>query len=377
MTSAKVLVVLGTRPEAIKLAPVILALRQHGFVVRVCSTGQHRDILQQVFDVFSLSPDHDLSVMQAGQTLSQTAARILGSLQSVLQQEEPDLVLVQGDTTTTLMGAMAAFYAGIPSGHVEAGLRTGDLGQPFPEEMHRVLASRLATLHFAATTQAAAALRNEAITEGVWVTGNTGIDALLSVARRLQSGELRSRLRLPLDPARRLIVVTTHRRESFGPGLERTCAALARLAGRPNVQIVLPVHPNPNVRPVVERLLGGLSNILLVEPVDYVEFIDLMSRSYFLLTDSGGIQEEAPSLGKPVLVLRDKTERPEALAAGTARLVGTDVERIVAEATLLLEDNEEYNRRAGVKNPFGDGQASQRIAEAIRQWITVSNRAGN
>lgn len=363
----KVLVVFGTRPEAIKLAPVVQRLRSQPltFDVRCCSTGQHRDILRPVLDVFSIVPDYELDAMVSAQTLFQSTTRILSGLERTLADDSPDLVVVQGDTTTTFCGALAGFYAGVPVAHVEAGLRTYDITQPFPEEMNRVLTGRIASLHFAATQGAAAALRNEAITNGITVTGNTGIDALLYVSDRLQRGDLNSGLELNLNSERRLIVVTTHRRESFGPGLERTCAAIQAIAERPDVEIVLPVHPNPNVQSVVKKQLGSIANVTLTEPLEYVAFVDLMRRSYLLLTDSGGVQEEAPSLGKPVLVLREKTERPEAVEAGTARLVGTDTNAIVREVNLLLDDTGDYGRRSRVHNPYGDGRASDRIAEAI------------
>jgi len=366
----KILIVFGTRPEAIKLAPVIRELRS-GFQVCTCSTGQHRDILRQVLDVFDLRPEYDLDVMQPGQTLFQSTARILSALEQVLDAERPDMVVVQGDTTTTFCGALAAFYAGISVGHVEAGLRTHDMRQPFPEEMNRVLATRLTSLHFAATSRGADALAAEGITTGVFVTGNTGIDALLSVRDRLAAGTLNSALSLPLNLEKRLVVVTTHRRENFGAGLERICAAILGLAARPDVQIVVPVHPNPQVRSVVLNMLGATENVVLIEPLDYVEFVDLMRRSYILLTDSGGVQEEAPSLGKPVLVLRDKTERPEAVESGTARLVGTDTNLIVGETARLLDDFVEYAHRAQVNNPYGDGQASKRIAAAMAEYFQV------
>jgi UDP-N-acetylglucosamine 2-epimerase (non-hydrolysing) len=366
----KVLFVFGTRPEAIKLAPVIRGLRSQPqtFDVRCCSTGQHRDILRPVLDVFSIVPNYELDVMAPGQTLFQSTARIISALEPVMAQSF-DLVVVQGDTTTTWCGALAAFYARIPVAHVEAGLRTYDMTQPFPEEMNRVLTGRIASLHFAATEGAAAALRSEAIHDGIHVTGNTGIDALLHVHGRLERNEIRSGLNVPIDPGRRLIVVTTHRRESFGQGLQRTCAAIEQIAGRPDVQIVLPVHPNPNVRSVLTERLGAIANVALIDPLEYVDFVDLMRRSYLLLTDSGGVQEEAPSLGKPVLVLREKTERPEAVTAGTARLVGTDTELIVREVNCLLDDAAEYERRSRVHNPYGDGRASERIADAIAAYF--------
>jgi len=308
--------------------------------------------------VFSIRPDHDLNVMRAGQTLAESSARIMAALEPVLASTGPDCVVVQGDTTTTFCGALAAFYKGIPVAHVEAGMRTGDLRQPFPEEMNRVLTSRLASLHFAATAAAASNLRAEGVDrENIFVTGNTGIDAVLAVRDSLPA--------LETDAAKKIILVTAHRRESFGAGLVRICRALGRLAARADVEIIYPVHPNPEVQAVVTEQLRGVRNIRLIEPVDYVAFVDLMRRAHILLTDSGGIQEEGPSLGKPVLVMREKTERPEAVDAGTARLVGTDEEAIVADAARLLDDPEEYARRARIHNPYGDGRASARIRDVL------------
>lgn len=369
----RILVIFGTRPEAIKLSPVILHLRRHtGFAVRTCATAQHRDLLDQVLHVFRIEPDYDLNLMLPGQSLAKSASRILAALEEVLQQDEPDLVMVQGDTTTTLCGALAAFYRRTPVAHVEAGLRTGDLAQPFPEEMNRVVATRLSTLHFAPTEGAAENLRREGVDPArVHVTGNSGIDAVLHIKAALDSGEL-SVPAWPCWPAgNKLVVVTAHRRESFGSGFERICTALAALASRPDIHIVLPVHPNPNVREPVARLLGGRANVTLMNPLEYVPFVDLMRRAYMLITDSGGIQEEAPSLGKPVLVMREKTERPEAVAAGTVKLVGTDPEVILREAELLLDDATEYLRRSRVLNPYGDGQASSRITTIIRRFLQV------
>lgn len=368
----KILVVVGTRPEAIKLSPVVRELRSRPeFQVRVCATAQHRQLLDQVLTAFGIEADHDLNLMRPDQTLAQTTARILSALEPVLAEERPAMVLVQGDTTTTLCGALGAFYQRIPVGHVEAGLRTWDYSRPFPEELNRVLTTRLSTLHFAATEWARSNLLAEGIpADRIAVTGNSGIDAVLYVRDRLERGDLLGREWPELDPDRKLMVVTAHRRESFGEGFERICEALARLAARPDVQIVYPVHPNPNVTDPVRRRLGGLANVVLIEPLDYVPFVDLMRRAWILLTDSGGVQEEGPSLGKPILVMREKTERPEAVEAGTVRLVGTDVERIVSEAVRLLEDPEEYRRRSRVHNPYGDGQASRRIADLIHSFLT-------
>jgi UDP-N-acetylglucosamine 2-epimerase (non-hydrolysing) len=371
----KVLFIFGTRPEAIKLCPLVRRMAQEEeFEVRVCATAQHRSMLDQVLEAFGVRPDWDLDLMAPGQTLFQSTARIVAGLEPVLAAEQPDLVLVQGDTTTTFCGALAAFYQRVPVGHVEAGLRTGDIYQPFPEEVNRVLATRLATLHFAATEWAASNLRREGVAEErIWVTGNTVTDAVLHVARELEAGRLRGRDWPELDPARKLILVTAHRRESFGEGMERICRALARLAERDDAQIVYPVHLNPNVRGPVHRILGNRRNVVLTGPLEYVPFVDLMRRAYLVITDSGGVQEEGPSLGKPILVMREKTERPEAVAAGTVRLVGTDEERIVAEAAALLENGEKYAAMARVHNPYGDGRASSRIAEIIRSFFEINS----
>lgn len=368
----KALFIFGTRPEAIKLCPVILHFRQHlpWLTVRVCVTAQHREMLDQVLSLFDIRPDFDLNAMRPGQTLAAISSRILGELESVLSEEKPDLVFVQGDTTTTLCGALAAFYARIPVAHVEAGLRTGDIQQPFPEEMNRVLVSRLSAVHFAATQSSARHLLNEGVPcSAIQVTGNTGIDSVLHVCWQLEEGLVRGGDWEFLDSGRKLIVVTAHRRESFGEGFERLCMAIRQLAERPDVQIVYPVHPNPNVMDPVHRHLVNHPNVVLVAPLDYVSFIDLARRAYLILTDSGGVQEEAPSLGKPILVLRDKTERPEAVEAGTATLVGTDVRKIITVATHLLDDSEEYARRQKIHNPYGDGRASERIAAHIRNAL--------
>ena len=341
--------------------------RPGDFEVRVCVTAQHRDLLDQVLAAFQVSPDHDLGSMLPGQSLFQSTARIIASLEPVFAAERPDMVLVQGDTTTTFCGAMAAFYSGTPAGHVEAGLRTGDPRQPFPEESYRVLTSRLAAMHVPPTAWAGENLRREGVAESsIFVTGNTGIDAVLHVARGLDAGTLSAPVLPWLDSSRKLILVTAHRRESFGDGFDQICSAIRVLADREDVQLVYPVHPNPNVRDPVRRLLGDHPRVHLIDPLSYVPFVNLMRRAHLLLTDSGGVQEEAPSFGKPVLVLRNKTERPEAVEAGTAILVGTEPRRIIEEATALLDDEEMYRRRSMIHNPFGDGQASSRIADAIR-----------
>jgi UDP-N-acetylglucosamine 2-epimerase (non-hydrolysing) len=370
----KVLLIFGTRPEAIKLCPVIRSLRENParFNVRVCVTAQHRGMLDQVLEAFDVRPHHDLDLMLPGQTLFQSTSRILAALEGVLEAERPSIVIVQGDTTTTLCGALAGFYRNIPVAHVEAGLRTGDMRQPFPEEMNRVLTSHLAELHFAATENAAENLRREGVTtDSIHVTGNTGIDAVLYVRDGLAEGRLLGREWPDLDASKKLILVTAHRRESFGDGFERICRALAELADRPDVQVIYPVHPNPNVQDPVQRLLAGHPNVRLIEPLSYVPFVDLMRRAYLLITDSGGVQEEGPSLGKPILVMREKTERPEAVLAGTVKLVGTDQRRIVGEANLLLDNRSAYEAMARVHNPYGDGHASARIAELIHSFLTL------
>jgi len=365
------LFIFGTRPEAIKLCPVVNHLRSRPeFDVRVCVTAQHRALLDQVLAAFEVVPDYDLDSMLPNQTLSQSTSRIMAGLESVLREAAPNIVLVQGDTTTTFCGALAGFYHRVPVGHVEAGLRTWDKWQPFPEEMNRLLTTQLTDVHFAATEWASANLRSEGVpADRVSVTGNTGIDAVLYVRDKLEQGRLCGAEWPQLDASRKLIVVTAHRRESFGEGFERICSALSKLAARPDVQIVYPVHPNPNVQGPARRHLTGLGNVFLVEPLEYVPFVDLMRRAWILITDSGGVQEEGPSLGKPILVLREKTERPEAVQAGTVKLVGTDEERILCEAGRLLEDRDEYERMARIHNPYGDGHASGRIGDLILSFL--------
>ncbi|MBF0294997.1 MAG: UDP-N-acetylglucosamine 2-epimerase (non-hydrolyzing) [Magnetococcales bacterium] len=367
----KIMFIFGTRPEAIKMAPVMMAAaRIAGMQIRCCVTAQHRGMLDQVLALFAIRPDHDLDLMAPGQELPGLTARILTALDGVLRQERPDLVLVHGDTTTTFVAALAAFYARVPVGHVEAGLRTFDLTRPFPEEANRQLTGRLAALHFAPTSGARENLLREGIPEGrIHVTGNTVIDALLHVRDRLPVSHAERLTRFGpeladiLASSRRLLLVTGHRRENFGQGFVDICRALATIAREePELSIVYPVHLNPNViGPVTERL-GGIDNIRLIPPVDYLAFVALLDRSTLVLTDSGGVQEEAPSFGKPTLVMREVTERPEAVAAGTARLVGTDPDRMIAAVLTLLRDATEYHRMASVANPFGDGLASERIA---------------
>lgn len=374
----RVLFIFGTRPEAIKLCPVIARLRADAerFHVSVCVTAQHRQLLDQVLDVFGIRPDYDLNTMYPGQTPLQATARMLERLEGIVRVASPDLVLVQGDTMSTFCGAMAAFYAEIPVVHIEAGLRTGDMRHPFPEEMNRVLVARLAGLHCAATRRAEQNLLAEgARKETIAVTGNSGIDAVLQVRQRLRDGELPAHPWPGPGDGSKLILVTAHRRESFGAGLERICQALLQLAARGDVQILYPLHPNPSVTEPARRYLSGQTRIHLLEPLDYVSFVDLMQRSYLILTDSGGIQEEAPSLGKPVLVLREKTERPEAVEAGTSRLVGRSVEKIVREAERLLDDPVEYATRSRIHNPYGDGKASARIADALLAYVAQTKTA--
>ncbi len=368
----RLLFIFGTRPEAIKLAPLVAEFRKpeySGFKATVCVTGQHREMLHQVLTAFSIQPDFSLDVMVSGQTLNGLSSRLLASLGPVLEEVRPAMTIVQGDTTSTLCGALASFHLRIPIAHVEAGLRTFDMFSPFPEEMNRILTDRLSTLYFAATDWAADNLRNEGIApERIWVTGNTGIDAVLATRDALVRGDLPG-ADVRLDESKRLVVVTSHRRENFGAGIVTICEAVESLAARPDVQVVWPVHPNPQVQSVVRSRLGQLQNISLIEPSDYVPFVDLMRRSHFLLTDSGGVQEEAPSLGKPVLVLREKTERPEAVKVGTVKLVGTDRDAILDECSRLLDDSAEYVRMSRLHNPYGDGEASGRIAKHITDYL--------
>lgn len=375
----KVLTVFGTRPEAIKMAPLVHALAQDdSFDARVCVTAQHREMLDQVLRLFEITPDYDLNIMRAGQGLSEITSRILDGLKAVLEEFKPDVVLVHGDTTTTLAASLAAFYQRIPVGHVEAGLRTGDLYSPWPEEANRKLTGTLASYHFAPTDNARQNLLREWVADQrIFVTGNTVIDALFWVKNRvLKDDALRLALasRYPfLDSSKKMILVTGHRRESFGGGFERICSALAEIARtHPEVQVVYPVHLNPNVSEPVQRILHDIDNVMLIEPQDYLPFVYLMDNAYLILTDSGGIQEEAPSLGKPVLVMRDTTERPEAVAAGTVQLVGTDVRLIVEWVSRLLNDENEYNKMSRAHNPYGDGFASQRILDALKKPQVMS-----
>ena len=370
--AARILVVFGTRPEAIKMAPLLLALQaDKRFESVLCVTGQHREMLDQVLSLFSLKPDFDLNIMKPGQDLTDVTTAILQQMRDVLTETQPDIVLVHGDTATTFAVTLAAYYQQIPVGHVEAGLRTGNLYSPWPEEANRKLTGALAHLHFSPTQGAAANLLAEGVEQSsIHVTGNTVIDALFQIVRRFDEdkalgGSLAAQFPF-LNAERRVVLVTGHRRESFGGGFERICEALRRTAEAfPDVDIVYPVHLNPNVREPVNRLLRGLNNIHLIEPLDYLPFVYLMSRSYLILTDSGGIQEEAPSLGKPVLVMRETTERPEAVEAGTVELVGTDVEKIVGRLKSLLDDQAAYDAMSLAHNPYGDGQACERVLEVL------------
>jgi len=361
----KFLIVFGTRPEAIKMAPLVLKLKE-SFSVKVCVTAQHRHMLDQVLDLFSITPDYDLNVMEPNQTLATLTGKIVNKVGQILEEEKDiDWVLVQGDTTTTFASALAAFYHHIPVGHVEAGLRTYNFEAPFPEEMNRQLTSRIAQCHFCPTEQSRRHLLDEGIpSEAIHVTGNTVIDALHWVL--MQTNSLTT-LHLPFDPVQEpLILVTGHRRENFGRGFEQICYALRNIAhARPHFHIVYPVHLNPNVQAPVQRILYDVPNVHLIDPLPYPEFVALMDCAYLILTDSGGVQEEAPSLGKPVLVMRESTERPEAIEAGTVRLVGTDTRKITLEVLRLLDESELYQSMSHAHNPYGDGTACDQIAEAF------------
>lgn len=364
MKRVKLLCIAGTRPEAIKMAPVIQALHEEPWAdCRVLATAQHRQMLDQVLRLFDIAADIDLDIMRPNQALNALTARLLLDLDAALEVESPDAVLAQGDTTTVMSAALACFHRRIPFGHVEAGLRTGDLGNPFPEEMNRVIASRLARWHFAPTERSRANLLREGCEAShIWVTGNTVIDALLRVAATHPDPGV------PIDPSRRLILVTAHRRENFGAPFETICRAIRHLTDiYPDVQVLYPVHPNPNVRELAHALLGGHERITLGEPLDYAAFVGAMQRAYLILSDSGGVQEEAPALGKPVLVLRQETERPEAVAAGVVELVGTDFDAIVGAARRLLDDAAAYREMAKGASPYGDGHAAGRIVGVLRE----------
>jgi UDP-N-acetylglucosamine 2-epimerase (non-hydrolysing) len=369
-----ILVVFGTRPEAIKMAPLILKLRERArtdkkIKVRICVTAQHRKMLDQVLQIFEIMPDYDLDTMREGQDLTDVTTRVLTSMREVLREFKPSIVLVQGDTLTSFAASLAAYFEKIPVGHVEAGLRTGNIYSPWPEEMNRRLTGAISSLHFAPTEGARRNLLREGVSEDtISVTGNTVIDALFYTVERLKKNtELRESLAKQfeyLDPAKRLLLVTCHRRENFGEAFETICCALKELSERGDVVIVYPVHLNPNVQEPVNRILRGVESVYLLPPLDYLPFVYLMNRAHLILTDSGGIQEEAPSLGKPVLVMRNTTERPEAVEAGTAKLVGTDM-CIVTETNRLLDHPAEYTRMSRALNPYGDGNAAERIAALL------------
>jgi len=375
MNKKRILTVFGTRPEAIKMAPLVHALAaDERFEAKACVTAQHREMLDQVLELFEITPDYDLNLMKPGQDLTDITCGILLGLKPVLEEFKPDYVLVHGDTATTLSTTLAAYYQQIKVGHVEAGLRTGNIYSPWPEEGNRKLTGAIADLHFAPTETSKQNLLQENISpEKIIVTGNTVIDALLDVIEKLETNvELKSALQAQfdfLDGNKRLVLITGHRRESFGGGFERICEAITQMAKAfPDVEFVYPMHLNPNVREPVNRLLAHLTNVFLIEPLDYLPFVYLMNKACVLLTDSGGIQEEAPSLGKPVLVMRNTTERPEAVDAGTVKLVGTNVETIVTELTSLLSNEDAYKAMSFAHNPYGDGKACTRIIDTIFKY---------
>ncbi|QPJ65322.1 MAG: UDP-N-acetylglucosamine 2-epimerase (non-hydrolyzing) [Candidatus Nitrohelix vancouverensis] len=367
----KILIVFGTRPEAIKFGPLIDLLKQDARCdLKICVTGQHRQMLDQVLHLFDITPDFDLNLMKPNQDLTDITCNVLLGMRDVLKEWRPDWVLVQGDTTTTFGASLAAFYQKIPVGHVEAGLRTGDPHFPWPEEINRTMTSSLASIHFAPTIWAKNNLVQEGISkDAIHVTGNTVIDALLMVTGKIQSDtELKNQLEEQfafLNPEKKLLLITGHRRENFGEGFENICQAIKEQGKRPDVQIVYPVHLNPNVQNPVKKILGDANNVVLIEPLDYLPFVYLMTRSYMILTDSGGVQEEAPSLGKPVLVMRDTTERPEGVETGTVKLVGPHRDAIVAESNRLLDNPDIYKEMSLTHNPYGDGKASGRIVEEL------------
>ena len=378
----KVLTVFGTRPEAIKMAPVIKALAADpAFDAKVCVTAQHRQMLDQVLDIFGIRPDFDLNIMKPGQDLSDITSNVLLGMREVYQQWTPDMILVHGDTTTTLAASLSAYYAKIKVGHVEAGLRTHNKYSPWPEEMNRRFAGAVTDIHFAPTEKSRSnLLREGTLADCIHITGNTVIDALLDVVERVRHGAvLRARFEAQfnfLDFTKRLILVTGHRRENFGAGFENICFALRDIASRGDVEVIYPVHLNPNVQEPVRRILSKVPNVHLIEPLDYLPFVYLMDRSALLITDSGGVQEEAPSLGKPVLVMRDTTERPEAVEAGTVKLVGTDSAAIVQGACSLLDDPASYEAMARAHNPYGDGQAAMRIRDILKSSYVPSMKRG-
>jgi len=376
MNRKRIMFVFGTRPEAIKMAPVINEVESYPDVLEalIVVTGQHRQMLDQVLRVFNIDPDYDLGIMEENQTLTGIVTKSLQGLEEIVLREKPDLILVQGDTSTTFAASLVAFYYKIPLGHVEAGLRTFDKWRPFPEEINRRLTTILADLHFAPTNRAVTNLLQEGVPrENIYLTGNTVIDALLLVAQRNFDLE---KAGIKLNPDKKLILVTAHRRESFGPPLKSICSAIKKIAEKfyREVELVIPVHKNPSVREVVEEMLEEVNNVILTEPLDYEPFVELMKRSYLILTDSGGVQEEAPSLGKPVLVLREKTERPEAVEAETVKLVGAQENKIFEETSLLLTDDREYRKMSQAINPYGDGHARERIVEALLYYFGISDK---
>lgn len=388
MTKKKIMTVFGTRPEAIKMVPVVKELRRHpeDFECIVCVTGQHREMLDQVLDIFDVKPDYDLNIMKAGQDLYDVTSRILLGMRDILAETKPDMILVHGDTTTSTAAALSAFYSRIPVGHVEAGLRTRNVYSPWPEEMNRQLTGRIATLHFSPTPKSRENLLQEAVNPAdIVVTGNTVIDTLYEVIEKLNSDkELYNKVEKEiseagydlsrLDGERRLVLITGHRRENFGEGFINICKAIDDLASKfPEVDFVYPMHLNPNVRGSIREVFGddpnSRPNLFFIEPLQYLDFVLMMSKADVVLTDSGGIQEEAPGLGKPVIVMRDTTERPEAVDAGTVKLVGTDRERIVGEVSELLTDKAAYDRMSKAVNPYGDGKASPRIAQTLKEFF--------
>lgn len=366
---SRILVVFGTRPEAIKLFPLVHALRRTNADVRVCVTGQHREMLDQVLEIARITPEHDLDLMLPNQSLDTLSARLLTELGKVMDADRPDRVIVQGDTATAMIGALTAYYRKIPVGHVEAGLRSGNIYHPWPEEVNRKVVGAIADLHFAPTETSRDALLAENVpAERIHVTGNTVIDALIETRARVDSDAALASTIAPIAArfaGKRIVAVTTHRRENFGEGLKSVAQAVRRIADRPDVAVIFPVHPNPNVRAPMSEVLGGIDNVAMIDPLDYPNFVRLLSLCYFVMTDSGGVQEEAPALAKPVLVMRETTERPEGVAAGTAKLVGNDEEVIVTEASRLLDDKGAYEAMARAHNPFGDGKSSERIARII------------
>ncbi len=365
----RILVVFGTRPEAIKLFPLVHALRRTDADVRVCVTGQHREMLDQVLEIARITPEHDLDLMLPNQSLDMLSARLLTELGKVMDADRPDRVIVQGDTATAMIGALTAYYRKIPVGHVEAGLRSGNIYHPWPEEVNRKVVGAIADLHFAPTDTARDALLAERVpAERIHVTGNTVIDALIETRARVDSDPALAATITPIAArfaGKRIVAVTTHRRENFGDGLKSVAQAVRRIADRPDVAVIFPVHPNPNVRTPMAEVLGGIDNVAMIDPLDYPNFVRLLSLCHFVMTDSGGVQEEAPALAKPVLVMRETTERPEGVVAGTAKLVGNDEELIVTEASRLLDDKAAYEAMARAHNPFGDGKSSERIARII------------